>query len=52
MIYSRIQELGGVTGRDHRTHLKPRPYVKPAIEKTAPVVQDLARDLWNAALKG
>ena len=31
-VYARIQELGGVSGKDHRSHLPPRPYVAPAIE--------------------
>jgi phage gpG-like protein len=29
-VYARIQELGGDAGRDHRSHLPPRPYVRPA----------------------
>jgi phage gpG-like protein len=28
--YARIQELGGWTGRHHKSHLPPRPYVRPA----------------------
>lgn len=31
VIYARIQELGGWAGRGHRSHLPPRPYVRPAI---------------------
>ena len=30
VVYGRIQELGGTTGRGHRTTLPPRPYVQPA----------------------
>ena len=30
VVYARIQELGGATGRHHRTTLPPRPYVQPA----------------------
>jgi phage gpG-like protein len=30
LVYSRIQELGGWAGRGHRSHLPPRPYLKPA----------------------
>ncbi len=30
IVYGRIQELGGRTGAGHRTHLPPRPYLKPA----------------------
>jgi hypothetical protein len=29
IVYSRIHELGGWTGRGHRTYLPPRPYVAP-----------------------
>ncbi len=29
-VYSRIQELGGVAGKGHRSRLPPRPYVRPA----------------------
>jgi phage gpG-like protein len=32
-VYARIQELGGVTGWEHRTRLPPRPYVRPAINR-------------------
>lgn len=30
IVYGRIQELGGRTGRGHRTWLPPRPYIAPA----------------------
>lgn len=33
VVYARIQELGGDTGRNHATHLPARPYVHPAIEQ-------------------
>lgn len=29
--YSRIQELGGMSGRGHRTYLPPRPYLRRAV---------------------
>ncbi len=31
IIYGRIQELGGDTGRNHATHLEPRPYLEPSL---------------------
>lgn len=34
-VYARIQELGGDAGRNHATHLPPRPYLKAALEKLA-----------------
>lgn len=33
VIYGRIQELGGDTGRGGATHLPPRPYMAPALKK-------------------
>jgi phage gpG-like protein len=32
VVYSRIQELGGVSGKGHKSKLPPRPYVAPSIE--------------------
>lgn len=29
-VYARIQELGGWAGRNHASHLPPRPYLSPA----------------------
>jgi len=37
--YGRIQELGGVTGRGHRTRLPPRPYMAPAWRTVRPTVR-------------
>jgi phage gpG-like protein len=34
-VYARIQELGGVAGRGHKTRLPPRPYVRPALKRWA-----------------
>ncbi|MEV0968516.1 hypothetical protein [Microtetraspora glauca] len=33
IVYARIQELGGRTGRNHATYLPPRPYVAPSHAK-------------------
>lgn len=33
VVYARIQELGGVTGRGHRTRLPARPYLRPAARR-------------------
>lgn len=33
VVYARIQELGGRTGRGYNTVLPPRPYIKPAAER-------------------
>lgn len=32
-VYGRIQELGGMTGRGHRTRLPARPYLGPALDQ-------------------
>jgi len=31
-VYARIHELGGNAGRGHKTHLPPRPYLRPALD--------------------
>ncbi|WP_067483763.1 hypothetical protein [Actinomadura hibisca] len=33
VVYARIQELGGVTGRNHMTVIPPRPYMRPAVRE-------------------
>lgn len=33
IVYGRIQELGGVTGRGHRTTLPARPYLGPSVKR-------------------
>jgi phage gpG-like protein len=48
-VYARIQELGGDAGRDHRSHLPPRPYVQPSIDEVEPRVGELMRDAWQRA---
>lgn len=51
-VYARIQELGGITGAGYRTHLPPRPYVRPAIEEISPQVQSLLTRAWAEAMRG
>jgi phage gpG-like protein len=49
-VYSRIQELGGQTGRNHSVTLPPRPYLKPAVLGAR---SDLARiylEAWRRAM--
>lgn len=52
VIYARIQELGGQTGRNHATTLPPRPYLRPAAEKLASsgVLTEVAAKAFLAAL--
>jgi hypothetical protein len=51
-VYARIQELGGVTGRGHRTRLPPRPYVQPAVDAVRDRVRQLFIDAWTRATGG
>lgn len=46
-VYGRIQELGGVAGRGHRTTLPPRPHLKPAWDLVRPTVPDTMRATWG-----
>jgi phage gpG-like protein len=52
IVYGRIQEFGGQTGRNHATTLPPRPYVAPALEKMTPVMFEVMKSAWAAALRG
>jgi hypothetical protein len=47
-VYARIQELGGDTGRDHRTHLPPRPSLYPAWKIVRPTVGRTVLVAWEA----
>ncbi|MFE5369255.1 phage virion morphogenesis protein [Streptomyces mirabilis] len=51
--YSRIQELGGVSGRGHRTHLPPRPYLKRAVNDLHDVgfYEGVFLTYWSEALR-
>lgn len=49
--YSRIQELGGVTGRGHHTRLPPRPYFKPAWAIVRPSVGRTFARAWADATR-
>lgn len=48
-VYARIQELGGITGAGYRTHLPPRPYVRPARDESADRVGQTFADAWRRA---
>lgn len=50
--YSRIHELGGTTGRSHRTLLPPRPYLGPAFRGAVSKVRRIFRDHWSALGRG
>jgi len=48
-VYGRIHELGGFTGRGHRTYLPPRPSLKPAWTSVRPRMGHTFRRHWAAA---
>lgn len=50
VIYGRIQELGGDTGRGHAVHLPPRPYVAPALAALQPEMYAIMKEAWRVAL--
>jgi phage gpG-like protein len=52
IIYGRIQELGGDTGRNHATHLPKRPYVKPGTLDSVAEVGQLYRLAWAGVISG
>lgn len=47
IVYSRIQELGGISGKDYRSHLPPRPYVAPTVEASMDEFRQNAIDAIN-----
>lgn len=49
-VYARIQELGGVTGRGHRTVLPPRPSVGPTLESIKPQLVAINNEEFSRAL--
>jgi phage gpG-like protein len=50
-VYARIQEFGGDAGKDHASHLPPRPYLKPAMLKSAAAAREAALKVIAAALR-
>lgn len=51
-VYARIQELGGIAGRRHRSHLPPRPYVAPAAKVTAAQFAEVMQRRISEAIGG
>jgi len=49
-VYSRIQELGGQTGRGHATTLPARPYVKPTQDALGEKFSAIQAEEFGAAL--
>lgn len=51
-VYARIQELSGWAGREHRSFLPARPYVRPAVESSAERAAAAIADAWRKAQPG
>lgn len=52
IIYSRIQEFGGIAGKGHHSHLPPRPYLSRAASEYAPLFEEEATAWFRAAIGG
>lgn len=50
MVYGRIQELGGKTGRGHRVTLPARPYMDPALKASKQDILGIMVGAWRTAL--
>jgi len=50
-VYARIQELGGLTGRGHRTRLPARPYVRPALARGEDKIRAAAVKAFRRAIE-
>lgn len=46
VVYARIHELGGMTGRGHRTRIPRRPYMRPAIISQREKIQQAFRGMF------
>lgn len=51
-VYSRIHELGGLAGRDHRTRIPRRPYVRPMFRASRREIRRIYIEYWAAAIRG
>lgn len=54
VVYARIQEKGGVAGRNHASTLPPRPYVLPAVMglRTSGRLREVAVRAFEAVVHG
>jgi hypothetical protein len=50
IIYARIQELGGWTGRNHATYLPPRPYLSAALMRSRATIRDAGVNAFKKAV--
>lgn len=52
VVYGRIHEYGGQTGRKHAVTLRPRPFLGPTMEKEFPAFRDRLGPILKEALGG
>lgn len=45
IAYARIQEMGGETGRNHATHIRPKRYLGRAIDSNKPKIRERLRKI-------
>lgn len=45
--YGRVHELGGPSGRGLRTHLPPRPYLRPGLATSIPGIRAIFGQAWR-----
>jgi phage gpG-like protein len=54
LVYARIQEIGGWTGKDHMSYIPPRPYFRPMVmelDTTGPEgVEHIFYERWRQAM--
>ena len=50
--YAAIHEFGGNTGRNHKTYIRPRPYLRPGVEDAIPDFQEEVENILRKAAKG
>jgi len=44
VVYARIQDLGGWTGKGHKTHIKPTNYLRKSFEEQRDQIERILRD--------
>lgn len=49
-VYARIQELGGWAGRNHASHLPPRPYLSAALMRSRSSIRDAGVNAFKKAV--
>lgn len=52
VVYARIQNQGGITGRGHRTVIPPRPYMLPAVTASRAAAHEAGARAFRAVVHG